>query len=289
MNILPSQSMIRKIVTILLALGGVSFLFAQEPSDSTANRVYISSHGVPEEKKGTVIFREDLSTPDLPLEKEENLSSLQKQARSYRRQGLEFQRIGNIDVAMSLYQKAIQLDPAYAVVYNDLGIIHEIKGTLERAEECYLKSIKIDPQYPSAYANLALLYENKRDLDKAAFYWSKRAELGSSDDPWAGKAKQRLDDIRLVLQGGFSESNEQEIIRLMREVVNQKTILNQKITQKQDNQILADKYFEKAKQSYHKLNYAAAIKEALDAQQLDPANKEIEEFIEKAQLRALSK
>jgi len=289
MNIPASQSIIRKIVTILLALGGASFLFAQEPSDSTANRGYISSHGVPEEKKGTVIFREDLSTPGLPLEKEDNLSSLQKQARSYRTHGLEFQRIGNIDAAMSLYQKAIQLDPAYAVVYNDLGIIYEIKGFLDRAQECYLKSIKIDPQYPSVYSNLALLYENKRDLDKAAFYWNKRAELGSPDDPWAEKAKQRLDDIRLVLQGGFSESNEQEIIRLMREVANQKTILNQKITQKQDNQILADKYFEKAKQSYHKLNYAAAIKEALDAQQLDPANKEIEEFIEKAQLRALSK
>ncbi len=210
-------------------------------------------------------------------------SSLQEQARNYRSQGVEFQRSGDIDAAMSLYQKAIELDPAYAVAYNDLGIIYEIKGSLERAQESYLKSIKIDPQYLSAYSNLALLYENKRDLDKAALYWQKRAELGSPDDPWTQKARQRLEDIRLVLRGGAGKYKEQEIIRLIDEVGNQKIIL------RQSNQALADKCFEKAKQNYLKQNYAAAIKEALDAQQLDPANKDIEAFIEKVQLRALSR
>ena len=58
---------------------------------------------------------------------------------------------------------------------------------------------------------------------------------------------------------------------------------------KENNKELAKEYFRKAKLSYNKQNYAAAFKQALDARQLDPANSEVEEFIEKIQIRALSR
>lgn len=216
---------------------------------------------------------------------EKNLSELQKQARSYRREGLEFQRIGNMDDAMTLYQKAIELDPSYAVAYNDLGIIYEAKGFIDRAEEYYLKSIDINPNYASAYSNLALLYESKRDLDKAAVYWKKRIELGLPNDPWTQKARKRLEDISLVLSDKpfEQEIREQEVVELMKDMAIQKAIL------RKDDKELSKNHFEKAKQSYDREDYATAIKEALDAQQLNPANKEIEKFIDKVQTRALSK
>jgi hypothetical protein len=56
---------------------------------------------------------------------------------------------------------------------------------------------------------------------------------------------------------------------------------------RKDNKALSQEHFEKAKRSYNKGDFATAIKEALDAQYLDPANEEIEKFIEKAQTRAL--
>jgi len=95
--------------------------------------------------------------------------SFADQARKYREEGLENQRLGNLPAAMTLYQKAIALDPTYAVAYNDLGVIYEAAGYPDRAKESYFKAIKIDPSYLGSYTNIALLYEEQRDLERAAF------------------------------------------------------------------------------------------------------------------------
>jgi tetratricopeptide (TPR) repeat protein len=106
--------------------------------------------------------------------------------------------LGDLGSALTFYQKAVEIDPNYQVVYNDLGVIYEAMGESERAVASYLHALKIDPNYVSAYSNLALFYEDKRDLEKAAYYWGKRAELGGSDDLWGLKAQLRLKDIQLA-------------------------------------------------------------------------------------------
>ena len=209
-------------------------------------------------------------------------NGLHDQAQQYREAGLEYQRVGNLSAAMSLYQKAIVINPGYAVAYNDLGVIYEAQGFSKRAEESYLRSIKIDPSYLSAYTNLALYYENQRNLEKAAYYWAKRAGLGALDDPWTQKAISRFKDIRLVLSTKtISDAQEEEVLGLMKDISVYKSVLNK------DDQSLAQDHFLKAKQSYKKGDLAAAIKEALEAQYLDQGNPEIEAFIEKTESRAL--
>ena len=228
-----------------------------------------------------LVFTQEVKAGSSGQEKED---ILQIQARKYREAGLENQRVGNLPEAMSLYQKAIVVDPGYAVAYNDLGVIYESTGSPERAEESYLKSIKIDPTYLSAYANLALFYENQRNLEKAAFYWDKRAELGLPDDPWTQKAASRLKDIRMALSDKpISDEREKQVLGLMKDVVVYKSVINK------DDNALAQDHFQKAKLSYKKGDLATAIKEALDAQNLDQDNPEIEAFIEKAELRVLSR
>ncbi|MDD5465707.1 MAG: tetratricopeptide repeat protein [Candidatus Omnitrophica bacterium] len=138
----------------------------------------------------------------------EDADQLHLQAQEYRQAGLGKQRIGSLSEAMGLYQKAIAIDPGYAVAYNDLGVVYEAMGLPERAEESYLKSLKIDPGYSGAYSNLALFYENKGDLEKAALYWGKRAQIGSPDDPWTQKAARRFKDIRMSKQP-ISEQREE--------------------------------------------------------------------------------
>jgi tetratricopeptide (TPR) repeat protein len=216
--------------------------------------------------------------------KEETLSVLQQQGRFYRQEGLKLQNRGDLDAAMALYQKAIELDPAYAVTYNDLGIVYEAKGLLDEAEKCYLKSTRADPYYLSAYSNLALLYENKRDLEKAAYYWQKRTEMGLPGDPWTLKAKQRLKDIEMVLSSApIGESKQEDIFGFLKDVSKKKTIL------KKDDKELAKNYFEKAQSSFRKGDEVTALKIAIDANQLDPSNREIEKFISKVQTRLLSR
>ncbi len=211
--------------------------------------------------------------------------SLLTQARRYREEGLKYQETGNLSEAKLRYQKAVTLDPNYAVAYNDLGVVYEAEGSLDEAEESYLRAVKIDPAYLSVYTNLAFFYENKRDLKKAEFYWAKRAELGSPDDPWAQKAARRLKDIHSVLNDStFADQREEEVLGLMKDV----TTVKSTFKEKEDND-LARIYFQKAKKSFKDGDLATAIKEALDAQQIDEDNKEIEAFIEKAELRALSR
>lgn len=229
---------------------------------------------------GVLLAQESRITPV----SEKNLTELQLQARAYRQAGLEKQNMGNLSEALSLYQKAVAVDPSYAVVYNDLGVVYEVMGSLDRAQESYLKSLKIDPNYASVYTNLALFYENQRDLEKAAFYWDKRAQIGSSDDPWRQKAASRFKDIRLVLSNQpISDQREEDVLGLMQDVALNKTCINK------DEKSLSQMHFQKAKDSFKKGDLATAIKEALDAQYLDQDNSEIEAFIEKTTLRALSK
>ncbi len=211
-------------------------------------------------------------------------AEMREQAGKYRQAGLEYQRRGNLEMAMNLYQKAIAIDPGYGVTYNDLGVIYETEGLLQQAEENYLKAIKIDPAYLSAYANLALFYENQRNLEKAEFYWAQRANLGSPDDPWTQKAVSRLNDIRAVLSNQpITYAREDDVLSLLKDVAVNKSVVNK------NDKALAQDHFRKAKLSFNRGDLATAFKEALDAQYLDKDNPEIEAFIEKAESRALSR
>ncbi|MDD5281101.1 MAG: tetratricopeptide repeat protein [Candidatus Omnitrophica bacterium] len=205
--------------------------------------------------------------------------ALPDQARKYREEGLENQRLGNIPAAMSLYQKAIALDPTYAVAYNDLGVIYEAAGFPDRARESYFKAIKVDPGYLSAYTNIALLYEDQRDLERAAFYWAKRAELGPLDDPWTQKAASRFKDIRMVLSNRpVADAREEDVLGLIKDVSVYKSVF------KKADKVQAQNHLRKADHYYKKGKLTLAIKEALEAQDLDQANPAIKEFIEKIDL-----
>ena len=211
-------------------------------------------------------------------------SQLEEQARKYREAGLENQNMGNLPLAMSLYQKAIAVDPAYAPAYNDLGVVYEATGFPEKAEESYLKALNIDSEYLSACTNLALFYENKRELQKAVFYWDKRAGLGLFDDPWTQKAISRVKDIRAVLSNRpNTDRREEDVLNMMKDVAVHKAVISK------DDRAMAQDHFRKAKLSYNKGDMATAIKEALDAQHLDQDNTEIEAFIDKAASRALTR
>ncbi len=258
MYILPFRNSTIKTTLTLFLVCCPFFLFAQESSlDPSVSNSY---------------------------QQEDNLSELQKQARSYRLQGLELQRLGDTDRALSFYQKAVELDPAYAVAYNDIGIIYEAKGLIDQAEEFYLKAINIDPGCLSAYANLALVYEGKRNLDQAVFYWRKRADLGSPGELWTERARQRLKDIYLVSsENPLEEARQQEAPKYHGSPLFYKSIL------KSDNKGLAKIYFENAKLKLKDGDELSALKIAIDANLLDPANTEIEEFVERTQTRLLSR
>jgi Flp pilus assembly protein TadD len=270
----PYLNIARYLFIIPVVLFSASIVYSQ----SIQPMRFDVENSVPDTKGKKERKLDDLFTP-----KESVNTELEKTARMYRQQGMDAQRIGNINVAAQFYQKAIEIAPNYPVAYNDLGVLLEGAGQPAKAEELYLKSVQVDPNYLSAYTNLAMLYETKRELGRAAQYWDKRAKLGDPEDPWTLKAKQRLSDLNMVLsKNPIDDIREQEIINLTKDIANKKDVMNKSDT------ALARDNFAKAKRFYEKGDLASALKKALDAQQLDPANKDIESFIGKVQRRALT-
>lgn len=86
-------------------------------------------------------------------------AGLRDQAVGYREDGFEAQRHGDLANAMTSYQKAIALDPSYAVPLNDLGVVYEQRGEFQAARGVYERALRIDPNYLEANANLGTLYK----------------------------------------------------------------------------------------------------------------------------------
>ena len=119
-------------------------------------------------------------------------ATLREEAVSYRTQGYEAQQRGDLAQAMSYYQKAEALDPAYPTPHNDAGVLLETQNRFEEAERSYQQAITLQPNYLEAHANLAILYERMGQQEKAIGHWMKRYELGDPSDPWTGRAEERL-------------------------------------------------------------------------------------------------
>ena len=128
----------------------------------------------------------------LPLFSSQAESFLKEDAKAYREEGYRAQSLGDIEGALSWYQKAVQMDPHYAQVYNDIGVVYENKGEIDRAEEMYKKTLEMDPGFLPAYTNLAFIAEKKGNIKDASYYWQKRYELGQEGDYWWEVSRQHL-------------------------------------------------------------------------------------------------
>jgi len=281
---IPSYKIVLNTALITLSLGSLSLVHAFELGDlgkgSNGKNCAVKCESAP--KKGSSV-KAKAKKPVVKKEDDADLTMMQKQARQYRGQGFEAQSRGDLQSATSFYQKAVEYDPNYPIPYNDLGVIYEKNGEIDRAEKSYQRAIQADPGYLSAYSNLALIYENNRDLEKAAYYWGKRAELGEAGDPWTTKALQRYNDIRIVTGEVSVDPREQQLLDLVNDVSAKKELW------RKDNKELAKHYMEEAEINFRKGNEVLALKKAQDAQQLDPTNDKIIEFIEKLRIRLLSK
>ena len=58
------------------------------------------------------------------------------------------------DEALSEFQKALKLDPQDARILYNLGIIYESKEDIEIAKTLYLKALELDPKLEEAQKHL---------------------------------------------------------------------------------------------------------------------------------------
>ncbi len=85
-------------------------------------------------------------------------------ALAYNNRGRAYADKGDHDRAIADYDKAIQLDPKFAQRLQRRGNAYFAKGDYDRAIADYDEAIKLDPKYAFAYHNRALAYREQGRL-----------------------------------------------------------------------------------------------------------------------------
>jgi Flp pilus assembly protein TadD len=91
--------------------------------------------------------------------------------------GYALQRKGQLDEAISHYRIALELDPTLLPAHYNLGYVLQQKGQLDEAISHYRKALELNPNIPDVYSNLALALYDKKNFDEAAIYYQKALEL----------------------------------------------------------------------------------------------------------------
>jgi len=97
--------------------------------------------------------------------------------------GVEHGNQGEMEKAISEFQKAIKLDPDNARSYFNLGFAYQCNGDFENAILHYSKAIEIDPNYSGAYSNRAVIYYLGRQFGKSWDDACKVEGLGGKINP----------------------------------------------------------------------------------------------------------
>ena len=97
-------------------------------------------------------------------------------------------------LAERYYRKAIEVDLKYALAYFDLGNVLDETGRLAEGIRAYQSAIALAPTYADAHYNLALAFEKARQPRQALRHWRAYAKLDTVG-PWAVHARNQIKKI----------------------------------------------------------------------------------------------
>jgi len=81
--------------------------------------------------------------------------------------GIALDTKGKVDEAISQYEAALQIQPAYGVAHNNLGIDLGKKGRVDEAIAHFQQALQLAPDYAPAHYNLGIALLKKGKLDDA--------------------------------------------------------------------------------------------------------------------------
>ena len=100
---------------------------------------------------------------------------------AYLNRGVDYYDQGELDKALTDYNKAIELDPAESLAYLNRGMVYYDQGELDKALIDYNKAIELDPAESLAYSNRGAAYYVQGELDKALTDYNKAIELDPAE------------------------------------------------------------------------------------------------------------
>lgn len=99
--------------------------------------------------------------------------------RIYHNRGLAFAKLGYPDEAIVDFNKALALNPRYALVYNDRGATYLASRKYQQALDDFNKAIALNPKFPLSYIGRALTHEALGNPDAALRDYKELCKLGS--------------------------------------------------------------------------------------------------------------
>ena len=88
-------------------------------------------------------------------------------------QGAVLKGLGQLDLSIEAYNKALAIKPDYAEAYNNMGNALKEQGKLEEAIEAYNKALAIKPDYAEAYNNMGITLQEQGKLEEAIEAYNK--------------------------------------------------------------------------------------------------------------------
>ena len=100
--------------------------------------------------------------------------------------GLIYAGQKKFDKAIKFYEMGIKIDPNFAIIYNNLGLLtlaQKLDDSEVRAENYYKKSISLDKNIPEPLNNLGSLYTSSHKYDEAIECYKKAIALNPKFSP----------------------------------------------------------------------------------------------------------
>lgn len=97
--------------------------------------------------------------------------------RGYAGLGFVMRLQGNLDEAIKLQLKAVELNPYKPDVRNNLAFTYQLNKQPDKAKEHYKKTMEIQPHFEGAYGNLALLLGEEKQYAEAEAVCRKGLEM----------------------------------------------------------------------------------------------------------------
>jgi len=91
--------------------------------------------------------------------------------------GFIYYQSKDFNSAISYLQKAIHINSADAVAYNNLGNALQNNGQIDEAIACYNNAVQINPYYDEAYNNLGCAFYEKGNFDEAIANFKKTLQI----------------------------------------------------------------------------------------------------------------
>jgi tetratricopeptide (TPR) repeat protein len=102
-------------------------------------------------------------------------------ANTYNRAGIAHQWLENLGMSVFAYERALEIEPTYGVIYSNMGTLFDHYEMYDNALNHFAQAIEHDPYLSNAYVNRAITYQHLADYDAALTDFNTAIEVDPYD------------------------------------------------------------------------------------------------------------